>query len=54
MLKNAPRDEVATKAEISGKLDSPNMDTTQAVLRLIQNAFFDAILPGLERQLGRG
>ena len=48
LLENAPRKEVATKADMSGKLDNPRTDTVETVLRLIQNAFFKAILPGLE------
>ncbi len=48
LLENPPRDEVATKATISGPLDDPKLSTLQVVLRLIQNAFFRAILPGLE------
>lgn len=50
LLENAPREEVATKADVSGKADAPRTDTIQVVLRLIQNAFFKAILPGFERE----
>jgi hypothetical protein len=52
MLKNVPREEVATKTELSGQLEHPETSTWEAILRLIQNAFFEAILPGLERQVG--
>ncbi len=50
LLKNAPRDEVATKATISGKVDKPQTSTWEIVSRLLQNAFFKAILPGFERE----
>ena len=50
LLENVPREEVATKADVSGKADAPRTDTVQVVLRLIQNAFFKAILPGFERE----
>jgi hypothetical protein len=53
LLENVPRDEVATKAEISGRLDNPQASTWQVLVRLIQNAFFESILPGFERELGR-
>jgi hypothetical protein len=52
VLKNEPREEVATKVDISGPLDSPDGSTMQAIVRLIQNAFFRAILPGFDRQIG--
>ena len=50
ILKNHPRKEVATKADISGPLDSPQTDTWQVLVRLVQNAFIKAILPGFERE----
>jgi hypothetical protein len=52
LLKNQPRKEVATKIDISGPLDAPQRSTLQAIGRLIQNAFFRAILPGFDRQVG--
>jgi hypothetical protein len=54
LLENVPRDEVATKAEIKGRVDSPETSTLQVIVRLIQNAFFQAILPGFDREVGRG
>jgi hypothetical protein len=50
ILKNRPRKEVATRATISGRLDDPKVSPLQVVVHLIQNAFFKAILPGLERE----
>jgi hypothetical protein len=54
VLENMPRDEVATQADIAGPLENPQASTWQVVVTLIQNAFFQAILPGFERELGRG
>jgi hypothetical protein len=50
VLENRPRNEVATKGELSGPVTSPTMSTWQVVTKLIQNAFFKAILPGFERE----
>jgi len=50
ILKNRPRKEVATKADIKGRLDDPKVSPMQVVVHLIQNAFFKAILPGLEKE----
>ena len=53
LLENIPRDEVATKAELTGPLENPQTSTWQTLANLIQNAFFRAILPGFEREYGR-
>lgn len=50
VLENRPRDEVATRADLSGPIENPNANTLQIVIGLLRNAFFDAILPGLERR----
>ena len=54
LLENFPRDEVVTTADISGPLEDPRASTWQVLVNLIQNVFFRAILPGFERELGRG
>jgi hypothetical protein len=51
LLENRPRDQVATKVTITGPVDNPKMSTLQIVLKLIQNAFFKAILPGFEEEV---
>jgi hypothetical protein len=53
LLENIPRDEVATKADISGRLENPQASTWQVLVTLVQNAFFQSILPGFEGQGGR-
>jgi hypothetical protein len=50
LLKNQARDEVATKADVSGPIKNPRMNTWEMIVKLIQNAFFQAILPGLDRE----
>jgi hypothetical protein len=37
-------------ADLTGRVDDPDASALQVVVRLIQNAFFKAILPGFERQ----
>jgi len=51
LLENKPRDQVATTTRISGQLSNPETSTFDLTLGLIENAFFKAILPGLERSL---
>ena len=53
LLQNRPREEVATETSISGDIESPQASTWETVLRLIQNAFFKAILPGFEREVSQ-
>ena len=54
LLENSKRDEVATKTRVAGPIDNPKTDTLQVVLRLVENAFFRAILPGFDAELSRG
>ena len=51
LLENKQRNEVATVAQLSGRVGNAKTSTLQAVGGLIQNAFFKAILPGFERHL---
>ncbi len=53
LLKNRDRDEVATKAEVLGRIDNPEVGTVAAAVRLVQNAFFKAILPGFDAEIAR-
>jgi len=54
VLENRPRTEVATQADVSGSLTNPKTSTWQVVVKLIQNAFFKAILPGLKKEAEAG
>ena len=49
IFENEPRDEAATVTDLSGPVENPQADTWQVVGKLVQNAFFKAILPGFER-----
>lgn len=49
LLENPKTEDVATKASVSGPIENPNASTWEILVRLVQNAFFKAILPGLER-----
>ena len=51
VLENRRTHEVATKASISGSLENPDTHTWEIIRRLIKNAFFKAILPGLDREI---
>lgn len=51
LLENKPRNEVATKADILGPVDNPQISTWQTVINLVKNAFFKAILPGFEKEI---
>jgi hypothetical protein len=50
-MKNVPRKEGATEIDLSGRLANPNTRTVQAIVTLIQNAFFKAILPAFDREV---
>lgn len=54
ILKNRPRQQVATETDISGPLEGPRTNTLQTIANLIRNAFIKAILPGFEREVSRG
>jgi hypothetical protein len=54
LLQNRPRDEVATKVELHGRLANPKASTVEVLVKLVENAFFKAILPGFERELRAG
>jgi Domain of Unknown Function (DUF748) len=51
LLENRSRQEVATKADITGSVDKPETSTWQIVVELIKNAFFKAILPSFEKEV---
>lgn len=50
LLKNQPRDQVVTRADLSGEVENPEASTWQIIVRLVQNAFLREILPGFERE----
>jgi hypothetical protein len=54
LLENRPREEVATRVPISGDVEGPDTGTWETIVRLIQNGFFRAILPGFEKEVSQG
>jgi hypothetical protein len=48
LLKNHSSQRVATEIPISGQLSSPNSDTWNVIVELLENAFIQAILPGFD------
>src|SRR5262249_6473308 len=53
VLRNRPRADVVTVTPVDGPLDNPKASTWEALLGLVRNAFFKAILPGFERERSR-
>jgi F0F1-type ATP synthase beta subunit len=53
VLKNRQREEVATVVPVSGPLQNPKAGTMETVLKLVENAFIKAILPGFEAESAR-
>ena len=49
VLRNRPREEVATVVPVSGPLENPKASTWETLIGLVQNAFIKAILPGFDR-----
>ena len=53
LLKSKDGEQIAAESDVTGPVPYPRADTWQIVGTLIQNAFFKAILPGLEREYGK-
>jgi Domain of Unknown Function (DUF748) len=53
VLRNRPREEVATVVPIAGPLENPKASTWETLIGLVQNAFIKAVLPGFERERSR-
>jgi uncharacterized protein DUF748 len=54
LLQNRKTDTVATKADVSGPLEKPDMNTWEVLGVLFRNAFARAVLPGYDRGKGGG
>jgi hypothetical protein len=50
LFKSTPTGQVATKTDVSGPVEAPDTSTWQVLEKLVENAFFKAILPGFEGQ----
>jgi hypothetical protein len=51
ILKNRPRDQVATVADLSGPITGPKTSSWAIFEHLVSNAFVKAILPGFQREV---
>jgi hypothetical protein len=51
LLKNQRTQQVATKVDISGQVNNPNLSAWQALGQFIVNAFINAIVPGFDREV---
>jgi hypothetical protein len=49
LLENRRTDQVATKANLSGPVENPDTSVWEIIGNLVRNAFFKAILPGLDQ-----
>ena len=49
LLENIQTAQVATETDVSGPVKNPQASTWQILEKLVQNAFFNAILPGFEQ-----
>ena len=54
LFKNRSTNEVATKVDISGPVNTPNISIWQAIGQFIQNAFVKAIVPGYDHEVNPG
>jgi hypothetical protein len=50
VLENRFAGQIATKADLSGPVENPDAPTLQIVFGLVKNAFWRALLPGLDRR----
>ncbi len=51
LLKNPRTQQVATRVDISGQVNNPNVSAWQAIGQVIENAFINAIVPGFDREV---
>lgn len=48
LFKNKSKDQVATRAEFTGNIDSPDFDVWGIIGQVLRNAFIEALFPSLE------
>jgi hypothetical protein len=51
VLKNHPKDQIATKVSIQGDLKDPQTGTLDAIWLVLFNAFIQALVPGIDNQI---
>ncbi|MGA9724434.1 MAG: hypothetical protein WBQ86_18380 [Candidatus Binatus sp.] len=53
LLKNRSTQQVATKVDISGPINTPNLSAWQAIGQFLTNAFVNAIVPGFDHEVAQ-
>jgi hypothetical protein len=53
LLENRSSNEVATRATVTGSLESPGTSTWEIFINLLRNAFIKSILPGFDKKLSQ-
>jgi hypothetical protein len=51
VVKNHSKDQLATRAEFSGDLRDPNVDTWYIIGQVLRNGFIQALYPALENSV---
>ncbi len=51
IFKNQKKDQIATKITIEGDFKDPNIETLDAVLEVLQNAFIQALVPSVDNEI---
>jgi hypothetical protein len=51
VLSNQPKDQFATKVELNGKFNNPDVDIIEAIVTMLQNAFIQALRPSLDNDV---
>ena len=54
LFEDQPHDRVATRIPISGSVDDPKLGFWATLGNVVRNAFIEALVPRLERSVGRG
>lgn len=52
IFENHSKDQVATRIPLSGNIENPDADIIQTLLKVLQNAFIEALHQGLEPSIG--
>jgi hypothetical protein len=53
LLKNRSTQQVATRVDISGPVNTPNLSAWQAIGQFLANAFVNALVPGFDREVAQ-
>lgn len=51
VFKNQPRDQVATKVQMEGSFQNPDIQTLDAIWQVLRNAFIQALMPSIDYEI---